>query len=493
MKTILLVIDAGTTSIRSVIYDSSGTVLHVLQQENPPVHYADGRVEHNACSWTDSLFQLLERSAAYAAKHQLNPACISLTAFRSAVVPVGEDGSPLASAVMWQDKRTDTFCSEYESHLDEIYQLTGSSVSSVFSALKMRWFREACPDVYAKTYKMAGIQDLFIHALTGKFYTDESLAGRTGLLNIYTRTWEPRLLELYGIKESLLCDLLEPGSEAGKLTREAASACGLPAGIPVITAGGDQQCAALGSGLLSENMVVSNTGTGSYVNGYSRHPVLDPKRRIFCTTSSVPGSYHLEAGMLSTGTVYRWLREVIGPQQSFKELDQEASSSPPGAGGLLAIPHFKGSGSPYWNPGASGLFYGLTLSTSRGDIARAVLEGIAAEITVNINIMEELSQPVETVQVSGGMAKSAVFNQIQADMMGKQVLQPKNWEATALGAWISAAVTLGIFSSYQHAFSEAQRTSPPKVFYPDSRYRELYDGMLKKKEAVYHALASVRI
>ncbi len=493
----ILVIDAGTTSMRCVLFDPSGKVLKVLQKHNPPAYYQDGRVEHDPKTWTDTCTELLQSSAAFAQDNHLHVKALSLTAFRSAVVPVDRQGSPLGRAIMWQDKRTDDLCRRMSPHNQEIFDRTGSTITSIFSSLKMAWIKAHAPEIYSRTYKMAGIQDLLLHLLTGRLVTDHSLAGRTSLMNITTRNWDPELIKLFELDEEKLCKLLEPSSIAGYLRNDAALRTGLDSGIPVITAGGDQQCAALGSGLLSEDAVSANTGTGSYVIGFTHAPVLDPGRRIFCTPSAVPGAYHLEASMLSTGTVYRWFSEILNAgrsgqhQFSFKELDQEVNESPPGSHGLLTIPHFKGSGSPYWNPQASGTIHNLNLSTTRGDIARAILEGIAADIGDNIEVLETISHQVASLRVSGGMAKSQVFNQIQADMLGKTVVQPKNYESTALGAWISAAYRTGLSASMEEAYRTASEDSPPAEFIPRAAFSETYRNLARERKRLYEALYGI--
>jgi glycerol kinase len=490
----LLIIDAGTTSIRSVLFTTQGAMCTSFHKQNPPIFHQDGRVEQEAASYSTILEDLLKQTAYYAQQHNLQIRGIAITAFRSAVVPLDSQGTPLSQVIMWQDTRTDSQCAQYLSQHDDIYQRTGSSVSSIFSALKIAWLRDHMPEVYAQTYKMVGIQDLMLHYLTGNFVTDQSCAGRSSLMNIHTRTWDPELLRIFKLDQRLLCDLVQPGTLVGTLLGHVADRTGLCEGLPVITAGGDQQCAALGSGLLSESEVIANTGTGSYVMGLSQKPILDPKRRVFCTPSAIAGAYHLEAGMISTGTVYRWFNEVINNSEvsqkiDFKTLDREAGESKAGANGLLVIPHFKGSGSPYWNPNATGIIQNISLSTTRGDIARAILEGIAIEIAQNIELFEELSQKVESVRVSGGMAKSAVFNQIQADILGKEVVQPFNCESTALGAWMNAAVTLGIFNSHAEAYSMAAAQGKSTLFKPNKALAPVYADLYERKKMVYKALS----
>ncbi|MDY0288470.1 MAG: FGGY-family carbohydrate kinase, partial [Sphaerochaeta sp.] len=153
----------------------------------------------------------------------------------------------------------------------------------------------------------------------------------------------------------------------------------------------------------------------------------------------------------------------------------------PGAQGVVVIPHFKGSGSPYWNPDAKGFINNLSLSSTKGDIARAILEGIALEIQENIIIFEEIAHPVDQMRVSGGMARSAVFNQIQADILQKEVIQPYNTETTSLGAWINASVALGHHGTHLEAYRKAVSSQSQNLFKPDWSLAPLYEQLLKSK------------
>ncbi len=485
----IVIIDTGTTSMRASLFDLRGHVVVMFQEHHPPQYYPDGRVESEGPSFLGMLEKLLLACSAYARENSHTIEAIALTSFRSAVVPVNKDGEALFPVIMWQDKRTDPLLKGYGSSLETIYQRSGATITSVFSSLKMQWIRSNEPEVYKKTYKMAGVQDLMICHLSGEFVTDHSLAGRTSLLNIHTLAWDQTLLDIYGIEASMLCDLVPPGSVVGSLRGEVGMRVGLSEGMPIISSGGDQQCAALGTGLLDEKVVIANTGTGSYVVGLSHLPITDPLQRVFCTPSAIAGLYHLEGGMISTGSVYRWFREMLDPTLDFATLDRLALASPPGAQGVVVIPHFKGSGSPYWNPDAKGFINNLSLSSTKGDIARAILEGIALEIQENITIFEEIAHPVDQMRVSGGMARSAVFNQIQADILQKEVIQPYNTETTSLGAWINASVALGHHGTHLEAYRKAVSSQSQNLFKPDWSLAPLYEELLKTKRRYLSAFS----
>ena len=530
----IITIDIGTTSMRAILFDTSGINKSTSQMPNQPLYYPDGRVEQDADSWAGILTRVLADCAQAALSFGIGVEALSLTSQRSSVIPLAKDGRPLHPAIMWQDTRTQALSVSMREASPEVFRRSGLQISPVFSAIKMRWFRERMPELYSRTWKMAGIQDYVLGLLTGNFVTDRCLASRTNLFNLHSLEWDPALIELFGIDARMLCDLVDQGSVCGHLLPSLASATGLPAGLPVVSAGGDQQCAALGLGLLSADRIVANTGTGSYIIGHSDRPVFDRERRIFCNVSAMPGAYILEAGTLTSGTVYKWFadnfygfpdeaqggegaessvrgasgrearvggRDSAGGSQvvasPFAAVNSDAESAPPGANGLILVPHFKGSGAPHWNPDSRGLFYNLTLSSTRKDMARAVLEGIVAEMAENIDLLESLAGAIGMVRVSGGLTRLGLFNQIQADMYGRLVIRPAETEATALGAWISAAVCSGLYSSYAEAYTAAEASAEAAAapagqketeYEPSPENAPVYARLRKQKSRLYAAL-----
>ena len=491
----IISVDIGTTSMRAILYDADARVLHVDQRENMPEFFSDGRVEQDPAAWQTVLGTVLTGCAGAATSLGIDPLCVSVTAQRSSLIAVDRSGTPLHPAIMWQDRRTAPLAQAMEEHNPLVYAKSGLKISPVFSALKMTWLRHNRPDIWKQTYKMIGIQDWVIYLLTGRFVTDESFGSRTNLLDLKSRRWDPDLLSLFEIDAHMLCDLVAPGSIVGGLTSDLAQATGLKTGLPVVTAGGDQQCAALGLGLFSGERAVSNTGTGSYLIGHSDQPAFDDGMRLACNVSAVPGAYIVEAAVLTSGTIYRWFAEsIFKPSNSeghpFELLNAEAASSPPGANGLLLLPHFKGCGAPYWDPGAKGVFFNLSLSSTRGEMARAILEGIAVEMKGSLELVEKLCGPVRSVSVSGGLTRSDLFNQIQSDVFGRPVARFRNNEATAFGAWIAGAVATGLEGSYSGAFARVGDAASAQIFAPDQARHETYTLQCRRSRALYKALAS---
>jgi sugar (pentulose or hexulose) kinase len=490
----ILSIDIGTSSVRAALFDGDGKARFVSQKGNPPRYMQNGRVEQDASTWKDAIFLTLSECKTASDNMGFEPEAISLTSQRSSVLAVDREGEPLCPAIMWQDTRTDSMCAELTVENQTVYRKSGLRISPVPSAIKMKWLKVHAPEIYTRSYKLLGIQDYAIHILSGNFMTDRSLASRTNLLNLETLDWDEELLSIFQVDRAKLCDLVDQGALCGTLSKAAAASIGLPEGLPLVSAGGDQQCAALGLGLYKSDRIVANTGTGSYVISQSPAPILDPAMRVVCNVAAVRGAYIIEAATLTSGRVYRWFFDnFYNGQKNYDEINSDVDKSPAGSNGVILIPNFKGSGAPYWNPESRGLFFNLSLSTTKADMARSILEGIASEMTDNIQLLESLSSPVETIRIAGGLCRFGTFNQIQADMYAKTTILPYETEATSLGAWISAAVCLGLKDDYESAYRSSQSESDELRFEPNLSNKAVYDGIRKRKRAVYEALYLTKI
>jgi len=488
----ILTIDVGTMSIRAIVYSTNGQILAESSYEYQANFRPPGLVEQNPSDWRVGLLTVLSGAGAYATEHKLDLAAIAVTSQRASVIPVDSTGYPLHPAVTWQDKRSAPQAQQLVDELsfEGLYMRTGLRANPYFSAPKMMWFAQEEPDIYRSAAKLIGVQDYIVFLLTGHFVTDWTQAARTMLLNIHDFTWETEVLAASGIDPAKLADLVPPGTSVeGGLRRSIAKAVNLPEGLPVIIGGGDQQCAALALNVISAGHAEANTGTGSFAIAHANRPVHHPEHRVLCSASAMPGKWITEAGIFNSGATYRWFRDILGGSSitSYEELNEAAASSPVGANGVVMLPHFEGSAAPNWNTYAKGVFFNLSIGTTRGDICRAILEGIALELTENLHLMESMIGELESLSVAGGMARSDLFNQIQADALDRPVVRYENAEASSLGAVMSAMVTLGIAETYEAA--SAAVASPSQVVYvPDHSAHNIYSEVGNRRRKLYDAL-----
>ncbi len=491
----IIAVDVGTQSLRAVVFDAKGSILFSAAHDYAPAFYPGNRAEQDPADWEAALRGTLFRAGAYLSQRGLKAECIAVTSQRASVIPVDERGAPLHPALMWQDKRATHQCEHIAGVVPpgELYRQCGLRLDPYFSLPKMLYLKQERPDVWQKTRKLLGVQDYVNFLLTGNYVTDWSQACRTMLMDINAFEWNLPLLEKLELKRELLCDLCSPGGVSGHLTEDFAHASGLPCGLPVLLCGGDQQCAALALGLFSPGSATVNTGTGSFVLGYVEKPVFDARQRILCSAAAVPGRWIVEAGIYASGATYNWCRKNFFPDsESFDEIDAEVANTPAGSNGVFVLPHFQGSAAPNWNPFAKGLFFNLTLGTTRGEMFRAVLEGIAMEIADNISLIEENSGPVDRVFLAGGLTKFPVYCQILSDALCKRAERLENSEASLLGCLMSARVTLGDFGNYEAACAAVVQ-SGARAFTPNEENAALYARMRDVKRALYGALDAAKI
>ncbi|MGD9396304.1 MAG: xylulokinase [Candidatus Thorarchaeota archaeon] len=503
MTEIVLAIDAGTTGVRSMFFDKTGSVLGGAYSEYESYYPSPSWVEQDADSWWTQSCVTIKKALTETGLDPERVVGISVTNQRETIVPIGEDGAPLRRAIIWQDRRTVPQCEwiEKEFSQDAVYSITGLTVDPYFSAPKILWIKQNEEPVFKKAHKFLLVHDYLIFRLSDEFVTDFSNASRTMLFDVRGGMWSKRILDEFEIPEEKLPLTVESGSQIGELTSKAAKETGLKEGTPVVTGGGDQQCAALGVGVVREGMLKSTTGTGTFLLAHSKTVRLDPGLRVLCSRHVIPNSFVVEASMFTTGSALKWFRDNLGVEEKtiaddrgvdpYEVITEEADTIPAGAEGVIHIPHFVGAGAPNWNPHSRGIFAGLALGHTRAHIIRAILEGVSYEIRTNVEVMRELGLPSKEVRVTGGSARSETWMQIQANILRVPVIRTQMEEATAVGAAILACKGIGIFKSVANAAEEMVKTLPPLS--PTRETLEIYQKGYKKFNELYSAISGLRL
>lgn len=509
-------VDVGSSSMRMMLFDKTGKVVTAKLRTYSMQRAEGGAVEMDPILFRSALQDLTrsvvgpvtemgEADAEDRAGYAVD--AIVLTAQRSSVIAVDEAGNPLRSVLMWHDRRSVDLCAQFQATAGQrIYDICAMPPTPVFSAPKMAWLRDNEPDNYHAAHKLVGIHDFLLHEITGEWITDTSLASRTCLFDIRRLEWSSELLDIFGLDAAKLCRVVPVGSVCGRVSAAFAKDTGLPEGVPVITAGGDQQCAALGMGLVSAEEAVINSGSGSYVLALSPHPVFDPAQKLVCNVSAIPGQWILEGGMLSSGLVFGWFNEILygcpcSPSSplDYDRINADCAISPPGARGLLMSPCLNGKGAPLWDSHARGLFHNVSFETRREDFARAVLEGVASELRDCVTAVATLKglERFPVVTCSGGLTRSDIFNQILCDTLNTPLQLAAGVNATARGAWVSAAVALGLYPDASTALAAARSTdtaSAPDVrLTPDAACHELYRRSSKARAYLYESVDMRRL
>ena len=465
----ILVVDVGTSSMRGILFDRTGTKRETVQMNYHPTYKERGVVEQTASELEAALCRVISDIVKLATARADKIDMIALTSQRSSVTAVDKEGTPLLPFIMWQDVRNQAICERLREADKEIFERSGTYVNTVFAGGKMAWILEQQISLRDKIFKFTTISEYLIHVMTGNFCTDHTYGSRTNLMNLRERKWDPVLLQLFGIKEEQLCHLIPPGSMAGAVTKEFAARTGLTQGTPVISAGGDQQCAALGMGVYGEGKISIVTGTGAFLMTVCDQMPENLKGDVICNASALQGQYTLEASVLTCCSAFDWFkRNFYGDTVGFDDIGRILQEQYQKDTSCLVLPYFQGRAAPEWDETIRASFHNLSLATTKDELLGALLYGIFMEIRNSIDSMENYVLVKEGF-ISGGLTQSRIINQMQADVYGISLYHMQDCESTANGAAISALVGQKIIPDAGEAFQklcggmEMERIAPDEV------------------------------
>ena len=457
----ILALDQGTTSSRAVLFDHGGDVLAIAQREFTQHFPQPGWVEHDAREiWLTQLKVAAESIARYSqfAHAPAEIAAIGITNQReTTVLWERSSGEPVGPAIVWQDRRTAEFCGLIKTRGQEqaIRAKTGLVVDAYFSGTKLKWLLDHVPNARDRAARgelaFGTIDSWLIWNLTaGKVHaTDVSNASRTLLFNIHTLDWDDDLLKLFDIPRSVLPKIVSSSEVIGT------TACdGVPNGIPIGGVAGDQQAALFGQACHQPGMAKNTYGTGCFMLMNTGEHAVTSRHRLITTVAWRLGRksghqthYALEGSVFVGGAAVQWLRDGLGIIGSSAEIEALAASVPD-TGGVYVVPAFAGLGAPHWDSSARGVILGLTRGSNRAHIARATLDAIAYQSAELATAMrEDAGISLAELRVDGGASVNNLLMQFQADLLGVNVVRPKNTETTALGAAYLAGLAIGFWDT----------------------------------------------
>lgn len=482
----LLTLDLGTSSCKASLWNASGALLASGDETYPTHHPHPDWAEQHAEDWWRAACGAARRCLAAHPGGGKGIAAIGLSSQREGVVPVARDGRPLGPCIIWMDRRsrreTETLAGEFGAA--RLHDITGMIPDPTFTATKLLWLKAHAPEALAAAFFLQP-RDYLYFRLTGAVLTDYTLASRTMMFDIRARTWWMPMLDRLGVRQEQLPPLYASTEAPFRLTPEAADALGLTPGIPVAVGAGDRPCEALGAAVAG-GRAMESTGTATNVSMVIRAvpTVLEVSP---CSIHALPGRWLLEMGIVTTASVLRWFRDLAGlSSEGLGTLEAEAAKSPPGARGLVALPFFMGARSVRLNPDARGALVGLSLGHGRGDIARAIMEGVAFEVEACLRGLRALGLQADEVRVLGGGARSDLWCQIKADVLGIPLARPRHTEAASLGAALLAGAAVGLVGDPEAA---AEAWNPVQVsFTPDPGVRQAYAAAARLFEDCYAAL-----
>ncbi|MDR2730719.1 MAG: xylulokinase [Treponema sp.] len=496
----ILAHDLGTSGNKATLFSIEGELGASVLYEYPVSYPYNSWVEQDPEDYWKAVClstrQLLDK--AKVSSSDVTGVCFS--GQMMGCLMVDRDGKPLRPIIIWADTRAGRQAGEMEKKLgmDYVYRTTGHRISASYSAAKLLWIRDNEAELYKRAHKILHAKDYIIYKLTGNFVTDYSDASGTNLFDLNKKDWDQRILDELDIPRSMLPEPRPSTNKAGTVSTEAARETGLTEGTPVIIGGGDGSCACVGAGVVSEGNAYNVLGSSSWISLASKAPVYDPEMRTFTWVHLDPALYTPCGTMQAAGYSYNWYKNTLcldeiekGRQTGenpYKLIDSAALVSPPGANGLIYLPYLLGERSPRWNHDARGAFIGLSITTGKGDISRAILEGVAFNLKIILEILEmgATAGKIDEIIMIGGGAKGNVWLQILSDIWQKPLAVPAyTEEATSLGAAVCGGIGIGAFKDFSviHKFNV-----PVKRINPNKDCAAGYEKLFRLFNKAYDAL-----
>ncbi len=437
----ILTIDQGTTSTRSIVFDSNANIVEVSQKEYPLIYPQDGWVEIDPeiliKSVTDTISKVsLDDVASAAITNQRE----------TTIVWDRNTGEPIYNAIVWQDRRTKDFCSSIKDLkiLNEVSKRTGLLLDPYFSATKIKWILDNIDGAKKKANEgrlcFGTIDTYLMYVLSNKkiHKTDITNASRTMLFNINTLSWDNYLLDLFDIPESMLPEVSNSDESFGTLSDFN--------NINVNAVLGDQQAALFGQGCLNEGTLKSTYGTGCFLMAnIGSKPLLSDNGLLTTIGYSLNNKIHyaIEGSIYSAGTVIQWLRDNLeffaDSPESEKFLSSDAN-----ANGVYFIPAFNGLGAPYWNSDIRASYHGITRDTTKKDLINAAFNSISFQTKDIVDCLKNVNIDITSLSVDGGMAANKTFISHIANILNIPIHVPKNTESTAKGVACLAGISTGL-------------------------------------------------
>jgi xylulokinase len=472
-------VDVSTTATKALLIDVDGTVLTTASSEYTFETPRPLWSKQDPALWWGGAQKSIRAAIQQSGIDSGLIQGVGLTGQMHGLVLLDERGEVLRPAILWNDQRTQAQCDEIHARIgrENFIDISGNLALTGFTAPKILWVAQNEPDVYRRIRHVLLPKDYLRYKLTGAFGTDMADGSGTVLMDLRNRRWSVEILNGLDIPEMWMPGLYEGPQITGTVTPQAAELTGLPAGIPVVAGGGDQAAQAVGVGAIHEGIVALTLGTSGVVFATTGAAFIEPEGRLHAFCHSVPGRWHLMGVMLSAAGSLRWHRDTFAPGMEYKSLLAPAASVAPGADSLLFLPYLTGERTPHPDPLARGAFVGLTVRHDMAHLTRAVLEGVAFGLRDSFELMKSagLSEIVQ-VRVSGGGAKSPLWQQILADVFGSELVTVNTTEGAAYGAALLAGVGAGRWPSVDEACEATIRITGKVHPSPGAvrKYEEVY-------------------
>lgn len=488
---LVIALDSSTSATKAIVINPKGEVVSEGKALIDLISEQMNHYEHDPRQWWTSTKTAIEAALSQlSAEQKRDIAAIGITHQRESFALVDKNGEPLRRAILWLDSRAGAQIRAYGS--DAIHELSGKPADTTPALYKLAWLKEHEPETLARAALVSDVHAYLSHALTGRWASATGSADTLNLFDIRTRTWSPELLEIAGLRPDQLVELVEPGEIIATLRPELANEWGISTEVVVVGGVGDGQAAGLGSGAITPGVAYVNVGTSIVAGVHSPEYAFDKTYRTL--VAGMPGHYVLECVQNSGSVLGNWFRKELGDPAKAGGLDPDleaaASAIPAGAEGLLALPYWNAVQSPYWNPFAKGAVLGFGSAHTRAHMYRALFEGMAYELALNIEGMNKgLTEPVKEFRCMGGGSRSPLWRQILTDVTGIPFVSSEVDEVSAQGAAVIAMAAIGVYSSVAEASENMCKLG--EVTYPNPQKHQRYREIAQVHRKIYPAIQDI--
>jgi len=485
----LLGIDLGTSGVRAVILDGAGRLKGNGHQELGIDTPQPGWAEQDPAVWLSAAAAAVRQALSEAGSLPGGIRGLGLSGQMHTTVCLDRQGQVLRPAIVWADQRSKEQVAQVYERLGKarLGAWTANPLATGFTLASLLWLRQHEPQMFGRTAHVLLPKDYLRYYLTGQLATEVTDAAATLMMDVARRAWNGDLLAALDLDRAILPPIYESAEVAGRLRPEPADALGLPHGLPVVYGGGDQSMQAVGHGIIRRGLLSCSIGTGGQLFAPTSTPVYDPDLRLHTFCHALPGWWFVMAATLSAGLSLNWWRHKVAGGEPYAALADAAQAVPPGAGGLLFLPHLVGERTPHMDPSARGAFVGLTLRHERAHLTRAIMEGVVFSLRQGLQLMMELGLPVERVVASGGGTRHPLWLQLQADIFNRDIYRTEVDEAAAHGAALLAGVGVGAYNDVADACTHAVRWKDA-VVRPNPETAAAYDEIFARYRRLYPAL-----
>jgi xylulokinase len=486
----LIGLDIGTSGLKALLL-RGGAIVGGAKAPYHPDYSGGGRVEQDPDVWWDAAKRAIKELIAAHPQARGNVAAIAASGQMHSSVFLDKSGAVIRKAILWNDTRTTAQTAHIRAAVGERHMLeyVQNRPLEGFTLPKILWLRDNEPENFAKTDKVVMPKDYVNYRLTGVLATDFSDAAGTAAFNVKERAWSGPLLEALGLDAGIFPGALESTGSVGFVMPDTAAELGLSPDTKVIAGGADNSCAAIGNGVTRAGQAVISVGTSGTVVAMLDKIEARITGDVHLFNYSYPGAFYAMGCMLSAGACLDWYRGVSGTE-TFAEVSALAGAAPKGGGGVTFLPYLAGERCPFSDPAARGVFFGLSHTTGKAEMARAVMEGAAYNIRAMLELVAGFTD-VNEVYITGGGAKSGVWGQIIADICGRRLDVLNIEEGPAFGAALIAGVGAGVFEGFdaaKNALLKTERSIEPNA---DDIYEKGY-GLFRRLYAANKELFKER-